>query len=182
MLAEPFAETPMILKFRSIGHWLYRRAEHLLAAMLAVMFVAFVIQIVFRYVFDWPTGWTNELTVVCGSGWSCSARPSWCAKRKRSASNCSTPQSETTARRVMFLIAAVALIVLYGFSLPAVVDYVTFMRVEHTAYLKIRFDWLYSIYVVFAVATIVRYLWLAWSAMHGKAPPEFDPTKAASGV
>ena len=39
------------------------------------------------------------------------------------------------------------------------------MQVEHTAYLKIRFDWLYSIYVVFAVATIARYLWLAWSAL-----------------
>ena len=35
------------------------------------------------------------------------------------------------------------------------------MKVEKTAYLKIRFDWLYSIYVIFAVAVIVRYLWLA---------------------
>ena len=31
-------------------------------------------------------------------------------------------------------------------------DYVTFMKVEKTAYLKIRFDWLFSIYVVFVVA------------------------------
>ena len=41
---------------------------------------------------------------------------------------------------------------LFGISLPAVIDYVTFMKVERTAYLGIRFDWLYSIYVVFAVA------------------------------
>ena len=32
-------------------------------------------------------------------------------------------------------------------SLPAVVDYVTFMKVQSTAYLDIRFDWLFSIYV-----------------------------------
>ena len=56
------------------------------------------------------------------------------------------------------------------------------MKVEKTAYLKIRFDWLFSIYVVFVVAVIVRYLWLSWQALFGKAPKEFDPTKAGSGV
>ena len=33
------------------------------------------------------------------------------------------------------------------------VDYVTFMKVERTAYLNIRFDWLFSIYVIFAVGS-----------------------------
>ena len=72
---------------------------------------------------------------------------------------------------------------LYAISLPAVVDYVTFMKVEKTAYLKIRFDWLFSIYVVFVVA-IDRPLSLARLAgdAAGKAPEEFDPTKAGSGV
>jgi TRAP-type C4-dicarboxylate transport system permease small subunit len=32
--------------------------------MLGVMFVAFLLQIVFRYVLNWPTGWTNELSTV----------------------------------------------------------------------------------------------------------------------
>ena len=85
-------------------------------------------------------------------------------------------------RRVMCIITAVALIALYGVSLPAVVDYVTFMKVEKTAYLKVRFDLLYSIYVVFVIAVIARYLWLAWQALRGVAPEEFDPTKASSGV
>jgi C4-dicarboxylate transporter, DctQ subunit len=56
------------------------------------------------------------------------------------------------------------------------------MKVESTSYLKIRFDLLFSIYIVFAVATIIRYIWLAWQAMRGVAPDEFDPTKASSGV
>jgi hypothetical protein len=56
------------------------------------------------------------------------------------------------------------------------------MKVEKTAYLKIRFDWLYAIYIVFVIATICRYLWLAFQAMRGVAPVEFDPTKASSGV
>jgi hypothetical protein len=82
----------------------------------------------------------------------------------------------------MGIITALALIALYAISFPAVVDYVTFMKVEKTAYLKIRFDLLFSIYVVFVLAVIVRYIWLAWQAMRGVAPEEFDPTKASSGV
>jgi hypothetical protein len=67
-------------------------------------------------------------------------------------------------------------------SFPAVFDYVTFMKVERTAYLDIRFDWLFSIYLVFVVATIVRHLWLGFRALKGEAPQEFDPARASSGV
>ena len=56
------------------------------------------------------------------------------------------------------------------------------MKVEKTAYMKIRFDYLFSIYIVFVIATIIRYIWLAWHAMRGVTPDEFDPTKASSGV
>jgi hypothetical protein len=54
--------------------------------------------------------------------------------------------------------------------------------VERTAYLKIRFDWLFSIYIVFVIAVIVRYVWLSFKVLRGRAPEEFDPTKANSGV
>ena len=62
------------------------------------------------------------------------------------------------------------------------VDYVAFMKVQRTAYLHIRFDWLFSIYVLFAVAAIVRYLWIGWRALRGEAPRPPDPTKAGSGA
>ena len=32
--------------------------------LLAVMFLAFMAQIVFRYLFNFPIGWTSELTVI----------------------------------------------------------------------------------------------------------------------
>jgi hypothetical protein len=67
-------------------------------------------------------------------------------------------------------------------SLPAVIDYVTFMKVQKTAYLKVPFDLLFSIYVVFVIAVVIRYIWLAWQALRGVAPEQFDPTKASSGV
>jgi TRAP-type C4-dicarboxylate transport system permease small subunit len=41
-------------------------------------------------------------------------------------------------------------------SLPASYAYVSFMKVEKSAYLGIRMDLMYSIYLVFAVAVIAR--------------------------
>ena len=82
----------------------------------------------------------------------------------------------------MCVVTAIALIALYLVSLPAIVDYVTFMKVQRTAYLKVRFDLLFSIYIVFVIAVVIRYVWLAWQALRGVAPEEFDPTKAGSGV
>ena len=46
------------------------------------------------------------------------------------------------------------------------------MKVEKSSYLNIRLDWLYSIYIVFVIAIILRYLWLLWEALRGELPPE----------
>lgn len=169
-------------QLKKTGGWLYRRAENLLAAMLALMFAAFLLQIVFRYVLNLPIGWTNEISVILWI-WLVLFGAAFVVREEEEIRfDLIYSAVGAKARRVMFLISAAALIVLYAVSFPAVWDYVTFMRVEKTAYLKIRFDWLYSIYIVFVIAIIARYLWLSWQAMFGKAPEEFDPTKAGSGV
>ena len=43
---------------------LHRFAEGIAAALMAVIFVAFIIQIALRYLFNWPVGWTSELSVA----------------------------------------------------------------------------------------------------------------------
>jgi C4-dicarboxylate transporter, DctQ subunit len=162
--------------------WLARRAENIAAAMLAVMFLVFIIQIFFRYVANFPVGWTQELSVILWLWLVLFGAAFVVREREEIRFDIIYGGVGPKARRIMCVITAVALIALYGISLPAVVDYVTFMKVEKTAYLKIRFDWLYSIYIVFVVAVIIRYIWLAWQAMRGTAPEAFDPTKASSGV
>ncbi len=167
---------------RAIGKWLYRRAENLLAIMLALMFAAFILQIIFRYVLNFPIGWTNEISVVLWI-WIVLWGASFVLREEEEIRfDFFYAPAGPKARRVMFISSATALVILYAISLPAVFDYVTFMKVESTAYLKIRFDWLFSIYVVFVVAVIIRYIWLGWHALHGKAPDEFDPAKAGSGI
>ena len=85
-------------------------------------------------------------------------------------------------RRVMTVLSAAVLIGLYGYSLPAVYDYVSFMKVQSTSYLKIRFDALYSIYIIFVLAVIARYAWLGWRAVVSGRGTEIDPEKAGSGA
>ncbi|MGE0150986.1 MAG: TRAP transporter small permease [Reyranellaceae bacterium] len=149
------------------GGWLYRRAENLLAAMLLAMFAAFVLQIAFRYLFKLSTGWTSELSAMLWIWMVLWGAAFVIREEEEIRLDLIYGAVGPGAQRAMLLLAALALIFLYGYSLPAVVDYVAFMKVEKTASLKLRFDWLFSIYVVFVVAVLVRYLWLAWRAVWG---------------
>jgi TRAP-type C4-dicarboxylate transport system permease small subunit len=172
----------MTSSLRALGSWLGRRAENIAAAMLAGMFAAFLLQIAFRYLLGLPIGWTHEISVILWLWLVLWGAAFVVSEREEIRFDIIYGAVGPKPRRVMALVSALAVIALYAISLPAVVDYVTFMKVEKTSYLKIRFDWLFSIYVVFAIATIIRYIWIAWQAMRGVAPDEFDPTKASSGV
>jgi C4-dicarboxylate transporter, DctQ subunit len=167
---------------QALGSWLARRAENIAAAMLAAMFAAFLLQIAFRYLLGLPIGWTHEISVVLWLWLVLWGAAFVVSEREEIRFDIIYGAVSPGSRRVMALISASALIALYTISLPAIVDYVAFMKVERTSYLKIRFDWLFSIYIAFAVATIIRYIWIAWQAMRGVVPEEIDPTKASSGV
>ena len=165
-----------------IGRWLLRRAENVAAALLAVMFLAFIVQIVFRYLLNFPIGWTSELSIITWL-WLILWGAAFVVRESDEIRfDLIYGSAGPRARSIMAAIAAAGLVTLYALSLPAVIDYVTFMKVQETSYLDIRFDWLFSIYVIFAVAAIARYLWLGWRALRGDAPDAPDPTRASSGV
>ncbi len=165
-----------------IGSWLRRRAENIAAALLAIMFFVFILQIVFRYLLNLPIGWTHEVSVMSWLWLVLFGAAFVVRENEEIRLDLIYSASPERVRRVMQVIAAVSLVALFSLSLPAVVDYVMFMKVQKTAYLKIRFDWLFSIYIAFTVAMIVRYLWLGYQAIWGKGPEAYDPTKASSGV
>lgn len=164
------------------GNWLRRRAENVAVALLATMFVALLVQVVFRYFVNLPMGWTDEISLVTWLwivlwGAAFVVREDEEIRFELLHASVAPP-----LRRLMTLLAAAVLVVLFTTSLPAVIDYVVFMRVQRTAYLHIRFDWLFSIYVLFAVAAIVRYLWLGWRAIVGGKEESPDMSKATSGL
>ena len=150
--------------------------------MLAVMFVAFIVQIVFRYFFNFPIGWTSELSIITWL-WLVLWGAAFVVKeREEIRFDLLYVAVGPGARRVMGIITGLAIVILYAVSLPATIKYVSFMKVEKTSYLKIPFDWLFSIYVIFLVAVIVRYLWLLSRLVRGHDPEAPDSTKASSGL
>jgi TRAP-type C4-dicarboxylate transport system permease small subunit len=164
------------------GDWLQRRAENVLACLLGIMFFAFMVQIVFRYFFNLPTGWTTELTVVTWL-WMVLWGAAFVVKESEEIRiDLVTSIVGRRTRLGMAILVSVAIVILYGISLPASYSYVSFMKVESSSYLKIPMNWLFSIYLIFVVAVIARYLWLLWELMRGKAPEETDPTKTTSAL
>ena len=134
------------------------------------MFLCFILQIVARYVFNYPLGWTDEVSVLC---WI------WCTlwgavfvlrERDEVRFDIIYSNASEKSRRVFTIITGIATVFLFAIALPAVVAYVTFLKVERSAYLGIRLDYLYSIYVLFSVGVIIRYATLTWRAIRGHAP------------
>jgi C4-dicarboxylate transporter, DctQ subunit len=142
--------------------------------MLAVMFVAFLIQILFRYVLNWPAGWASELSTVMWIWLVLWGAAFVVRERDEIRFDIFYGSAAPRTRRILMMVIATVIVTLYSVSLPAVWDYVTFMKVQRTSYLQIRYDWLYSIYVVFAVAIIARYLWLGWISLRGRDPGRLD--------
>lgn len=170
------------MSYQKPAAWLARRAEDVVVALLLCMFLVFLVQIVSRYLLNWPIGWTHEVSVMLWI-WLVLFGSAFVIRdvEEMRFDLIYGAVGDKTRRRMALVTSAVAVVVLV-LSMPATWDYVTFMKVEKTAYLRLRFDWLYSIYVVFAVAMILRHLWIGFRAIYGKTPEAFDPTKASSGV
>ena len=152
-----------------IGGWLRARANDIAALLLVVMFVAFVAQIFMRYVLNWPVGWSAE---VCALAWLWSIL--WvCSFVLRDEEQIRFDIVYSTlrnrSRRVLTVVSSLIIAAVYAISLPATWSYVAFMSVERSDYLEIRFDYLFALYVVFAVAMVVRHMWMAWRALLGPA-------------
>jgi TRAP-type C4-dicarboxylate transport system permease small subunit len=154
---------------------LSRAAEFVAAMMLGVMFLSFLLTILFRYVLNWPSGWASELSAVLWMWLVLWGAAFVLRERDEIRFDIFYGNARAGLRRAMMVAFALAVVGLFLLSLPAVWDYVTFMRVQRTAYLRIRYDWLFSIYVVFAVAIVIRYLWLGTRAVLGQDPLAPDP-------
>jgi C4-dicarboxylate transporter, DctQ subunit len=164
--------TPQLTR---IGQWLRRRAENVSVALLCVMFTTFIVQIFARYILDNPIGWSEEViiatwlwTVLWGAAFVLRESDEIRFDIVYSA------VSERT-RRIFTVLTGIALVALYGLSLPAAYKYVSFMKVEHSASLHVPMNWVYCVFIFFNVACIARYCWLTYGAIKGATPPETDP-------
>jgi len=158
----------------SAARWLKRRANDVAVGLMALMFISFLLQIAFRYVLNQPLGWTEEVTVLC---WVWVVL--WCAAFVLSNNDEIRFDIVYTlvpprVRRLFTAASSIAFVVLLLMSLPASWSYVAFMKREHTAYLHLRLDAMYSIYVIFVLACIVKQARIALRAITGRDRAETD--------
>jgi C4-dicarboxylate transporter, DctQ subunit len=154
--------------------WLRKRADDVIVALIALMFVSFLLQIAFRYVLNRPLGWTDEVTVLCWVWLVLWGASFVLADKDEIRFDIVYGLVSARTRRGFTLVSSLALVVLFLISLPASWNFVLFMKREKSAYLGMRFDYLYSIYVIFAAACIVKHTAMAWSALRGQPAPQAD--------
>ncbi|MFN9091859.1 MAG: TRAP transporter small permease [Alphaproteobacteria bacterium] len=137
--------------------WARQRAENLLAALLAVMFCAFLLQIFTRYVTAAPLSWTSEVStlawfwgILCGAALVL-------RNDEEIRFDLIYSRMPDLIRRAFDFGASGTVSLVFAYSLPTMADYVFFMRVERSAYLGLRMDWAFSVYLIFAVAMIIRH-------------------------
>lgn len=154
--------------------WLQARADNVAVGLLTVMFLSFILQIVSRYVFDSPIGWTLEL---CLTTWL------WLVfwegaflldDRDHVRFDMLYLSARKRLRRVLAIVAALGIIVGLIAAMPATYDYITFYKIKKSSTLHIRLDYVFSIYGIFAVAVVTRYLVRLWHLVRGRDLVELD--------
>lgn len=161
---------------------LHRFAEAVAAALLAVIFAAFIVQIALRYLFNWPVGWTTELSLAAWLWLVLWGSAFVLRDDEEIRIDLVVDRLGPVGRRVVTGIAALSVLVLFGMSLRPSYEYVAFMKVEKSSYLGVRMDITYSIYIVFVVAVMLRALRTLLRAVRGTLPVPRAPGATSSAL
>lgn len=142
--------------------WLRARADNVAVGLLTVMFLSFVLQIAARYVFNFPIGWTLELCLTAWI-WVVFWEGAFILRdRDHVKFDLVYHIAGQRLQRVMAIVAALGILAGFAASLPATFDYITFYQIKRSATLHIRLDYVFSVYGIFAIGVIVRYVVRLW--------------------
>jgi TRAP-type C4-dicarboxylate transport system permease small subunit len=135
--------------------WWQARADDVAVLLLSAMFLAFVVQVASRYVFNHPLGWTLETCVTLWL-WTVMWGSSFCLRHDEHVRFDMVYHAVgRPLRRVFAGLAALAIVVAFALALPATWDFVSFLTIKKSATLRIPLAYVFSIYLLFMVATIV---------------------------
>jgi TRAP-type C4-dicarboxylate transport system permease small subunit len=136
---------------------LKRGAELFAALLLAGMFGAFLVQIVSRYVIGRPVQWSQEVALIFYLWivfWACAFIV---RERDHIVFDIVYQALPEGGKRWIASLTTLLAGGLLVAGLPGTWDYITFMAIDRTWVLKIRFDWVFAVFLIFMVAVIVRY-------------------------
>jgi TRAP-type C4-dicarboxylate transport system permease small subunit len=124
----------------------------------AAIFVIFLLGILFRYAVGTPLFWSDELAMIVFV---------WCTlvvdavvtrERDHVAFDVLWNAVGARGRRIIAILQCLLFAAIFAAALPAVLDYVLFLRMERTAALEWRLDWVFLCFVLYIACAVVRLL------------------------
>ena len=137
-------------------------------ALLTAIFLSFILQIVSRYVIRQPLGWTLELCLLCWLWLVFWSSAFTLRDEDHVRFTILWDHSSKRVRRIFAVFTALCIIAAFGASLPATYGFVSFMAIEKTSLLKVRFDIVFAVYLLFAIAMIALYAGRIIKIMRGR--------------
>jgi TRAP-type C4-dicarboxylate transport system permease small subunit len=135
---------------------LHRGAELVGALLLAAMFGAFLLQVFMRYVVSRPLEWSLEVCLITYV-WFVFWTLAFLVRESDHVSFSLFYQSVAPpVQRVLALISTLLIVGLLGAALPATWDFVSFMAIDSTWVLHLRFDLVFGVFLLFMLAVVWR--------------------------
>ncbi|HHS83190.1 MAG TPA: TRAP transporter small permease [Devosia sp.] len=150
-----------------IGKWFRHFADAVAVGLLTAIFLSFILQIVSRYIIQKPLGWTLEASLL---GWLWLVFWSSAFTLRESDHVRFTilyDMARPGLKKIYLSITAICIGGALIGAMPATYDFVSFMKIEKTSLLKFRFDHVFGIFLIFSVATVLRYLWRLYNVVRG---------------
>jgi len=143
---------------RSWLRWWQTRADDVAVLLLTAMFLAFVLQIAARYVIKYPLPWTLELSLTMWL-WTVFWASALCLRnRDHIVFDMLYNIAPRSIRKVFGAVSALAIIAAMLAALPATWDWVNFLQIKKSATLRIPLAYVFSVFLLFMVGTIVIYV------------------------
>jgi TRAP-type C4-dicarboxylate transport system permease small subunit len=149
-------------------NWWQARADDVAVGLLTAMFLAFILQITSRYVFNAPLEWTLEACLTLWL-WTVFWGSAFCLRNEDHIRfDMLYLMMGRRAKRVLAGLSAAAIVAVMLAALPGTWDFVSFLQIKKSASLRIPLFYIFSIYIVFMVATIVAYGWRLWKVIRAE--------------
>ena len=139
-------------------HFGRKGAEAVAVVLFLSLFGTFLLQIFMRYVINHPLPWTVEvcmITYIWIVFWSSSFL---LRERDHVAFTVLLEMVHLPRRRWMLLAGSLVVGLAFLFSFPAGYQFVSFMKIDSTPVLRLRFDWMFSVWVLFTALVVIRSL------------------------
>ena len=122
----------------------------------------FIIQVFTRYVLNAPLGWTTEMCLIAYLWFAFWGGGLMTRERDQVRFDLIYQHVAPPVRRVLAILVAVIIGSVFLFALPANLDFITFMAHDKTWVMEIRFDYVFSVFIVFVTAMSIRSFWRAY--------------------